>query len=738
MKRLLSLLALVFLGFIIGLPAAFAQQKAPSSTNQLLLTLNPDTAFTFVDTPIDIDVMANDVETNVGKAIVLIDVATQPRNGAATVERNGTPVDASDDFVRYTPGPGFIGKDSLRYIAESVFTSNAPKSAASTADTAWVFIFINRVPVGEDDAFQVLPNETTNLDVLDNDTDADDDALRVESIETAPENGTADILAQTVIAYTPDADFTGADSLEYVVFDGKNGRDTVQVNITVNTPPVAVNDSTTTQPGKELNVDVLANDSDPEGGPLTIGGISMGPANGTAMINGNVISYTPQAGFAGSDTFDYVAADQLGGVDTASVFVQVNTPPVAEDDTVETPFETPSDFDVLTNDTDADGNPLTITAVSPAPAHGTAEIINSGKAIRYTPDADFFGLDTFDYTIADGIGGEDQATVTVAVVAESPVQFIHNALEADPVDVYVNGTRLLDDFAFRTATPFLDLDSGPAQVDVTLGNAPDNSAPLFSTALDLAPSEAYIVIAQGIAGEDFTLLVKDNARVVASNAQDAEHLITNGVPDSPGSGIDIRVLDPTANNLPTFLLANNLRFGEIKGYLILEPGILNIDATDFTNDTLYDAYRFDWSALVGKTFTLLASGRLNPISDEEAFTLIAFDADGNALVPDVVTATEETEELPTEFALHGNYPNPFNPTTTIRFDLPETAEVRLDVVDMLGRRVMTVPVQRVEAGANRALEVDASRLASGTYLYRLIIRTATDTMAKNGRMMLIK
>lgn len=101
-------------------------------------------------------------------------------------------------------------------------------------------------------------------------------------------------------------------------------------------------------------------------------------------------------------------------------------------------------------------------------------------------------------------------------------------------------------------------------------------------------------------------------------------------------------------------------------------------------------------------------------------------------------ATEGTDALPTEFALLGNYPNPFNPTTSIQFDLPETAEVSLVVVDMLGRNVMTIPAQTMQAGAKRSIQVNASNLASGMYLYRLIATSANDTHVMTGRMMLVK
>ncbi|MBO6575505.1 MAG: T9SS type A sorting domain-containing protein [Rhodothermales bacterium] len=95
-------------------------------------------------------------------------------------------------------------------------------------------------------------------------------------------------------------------------------------------------------------------------------------------------------------------------------------------------------------------------------------------------------------------------------------------------------------------------------------------------------------------------------------------------------------------------------------------------------------------------------------------------------------------ELPEDFALLGNYPNPFNPSTNISFDLPASAEVTVEVYDMLGRRVMVLPVQTVQAGAKRSIQLNASQLASGSYFYRVIAQMESKTQVDNGRMLLIK
>ena len=96
------------------------------------------------------------------------------------------------------------------------------------------------------------------------------------------------------------------------------------------------------------------------------------------------------------------------------------------------------------------------------------------------------------------------------------------------------------------------------------------------------------------------------------------------------------------------------------------------------------------------------------------------------------------ESLPTTFALHGNYPNPFVHETTVAFDLPEEAKVQLEVYDLLGRRVVSVPPQRLSAGAQRTLALDASRLTTGAYFYRLHAEMASGSVTKTGRMTLVR
>ncbi len=111
----------------------------------------------------------------------------------------------------------------------------------------------------------------------------------------------------------------------------------------------------------------------------------------------------------------------------------------------------------------------------------------------------------------------------------------------------------------------------------------------------------------------------------------------------------------------------------------------------------------------------------------------------NGQVSNAVHVSNEDEgRIPTDFELRGNYPNPFNPTTSVQFDLPEAALVAIRVVDLLGREVMTVPSQMYQAGALQRVEIDASSLASGMYVYQVQARGVSSTYVKSATMTLIK
>jgi hypothetical protein len=275
-----------------------------------------------------------------------------------------------------------------------------------------VSITVNAPPVAVNDSYTVQENSSNNsLAVLANDSDPDGDPLTITNTST-PGHGTATINGSSVL-YTPTAGYFGPDSFSYTISDGQGGTASASVSITVNAPPVAVNDSYTVQENSSNNsLAVLANDSDPDGDPLTITNAST-PGHGMTTINGSNVLYTPTAGYFGPDSFTYTISDGQGGTASASVSITVNAPPVAVNDSYTVQENSSNNsLAVLANDSDPDGDPLTITNTS-TPGHGTATI--NGSNVLYTPTAGYFGPDSFSYTISDGQGGVSTASVSITV-----------------------------------------------------------------------------------------------------------------------------------------------------------------------------------------------------------------------------------------------------------------------------------------------------------------------------------
>jgi len=194
--------------------------------------------------------------------------------------------------------------------------------------------------------------------------------------------------------------------------------------------PVAVDDSVTMDEDTSVLVDVLANDSDPDGDPLTIDSVTE-PEHGTVTIEGDKVRYTPDKDYYGTDSFSYTATD---GVDTATATVTVtviliNDAPVAVDDVVSTLQETLASFALRATDVDVDPSaplkhPLVFEIIS-GPAHGeisgdltevSYELPHAGYVdMTYSPEPGFTGNDTITFSVTDPFGLYDTAVIEIMV-----------------------------------------------------------------------------------------------------------------------------------------------------------------------------------------------------------------------------------------------------------------------------------------------------------------------------------
>jgi hypothetical protein len=365
----------------------------------------PDHVTTLPGTPVTFRVLDNDE----GQGLTLIAV-TSPAFGGLAVH--------PDRSMTYTPAAGFVGTDGFTYVIRD--------DAGATAEGG-VTLVVNSPPVARDDAAATTAGVAVDIAVLANDDDPDGDPLTLAGVAT-PGHGTVEVLPDQRLRYRPQEGFTGGDSFAYSVMDPRGAGASAMVSVTVsdpNRPPVAAPDVAATTAGNPVTLDLLANDSDPDGDPLTLTGFTL-PAHGSLAVNvDRTVTYTPAPGFLGADGFTYTIADGRGGTAVGEVTITVveepNRPPVAAPDVATTPAGTPVTLDLLANDSDPDGDPLTLTGLT-LPAHGTLTV-NPDRSVTYTPAAGFEGEEGFTYAISDGRGGTAVGEVTITVLPPAPPAF---------------------------------------------------------------------------------------------------------------------------------------------------------------------------------------------------------------------------------------------------------------------------------------------------------------------------
>ena len=368
-----------------------------------------DLAATSQDSAVKINVIANDSDVE-GDNLV-IDTVTQGGNGGSTVIE-------ADNTVTFIPAAGFLGDDTFTY------TISDGNNGFATATVTVTVNAVNNAPVANNDG-PVSTNEDApiTIDVASNDTDVDGNlAPSTAVIVSNPLLGTVANNGDGSFTYTPNVDINGADSFSYMVAD-TNGlvSNEATVTIVINPmpdPPVANDDASSLNISESTAavINVILNDTDPDGDldPTNLT-VIIAPTNGTAVSNGDgTVTYTPNVGFIGQDTFVYQVCDVALACDTATVTVTVdgNRPPDAVDDPdVTTGQGDPVIIEVLVNDIDEDGDQLTVIQFSQG-TRGTVTA-NADGTLTYSPNSNFKGTDSFTYTIADGRGGMDTATVTI-------------------------------------------------------------------------------------------------------------------------------------------------------------------------------------------------------------------------------------------------------------------------------------------------------------------------------------
>ncbi len=293
---------------------------------------NSDAISTPEDTPVVIDVVANDTDVDGNLDPTTVTILTEPTNGTATVD----PVTGE---ITYTPDPNYSGPDSFTY--EVCDTDGECSVTEATVSTT--VVEIDDPPVADDDTATTDEDTPVTVDVVANDTDVDGnlDPTSVTIVD-GPANGTATVDPVTgEVTYIPDPDYNGPDTITYQVCDTSPTPlcDTATISVTVNPvddAPVANPDSAATPEDTPVVIDVAANDTDADGNldPTTVT-ILTGPTNGTATVDPATgeLTYTPNPNYNGPDTITYQICDTSTPplCDTTPVTITVdpvNDPPV--------------------------------------------------------------------------------------------------------------------------------------------------------------------------------------------------------------------------------------------------------------------------------------------------------------------------------------------------------------------------------------------------------------------------
>lgn len=639
-------------------------------------------------------VLANDTDDGGGTLEAIL--AKEPENGTLDFAADGT--------FTYTPAPDFFGTDDFVYQASDGDT------LSDSIDVAIEVTAVNDPPVVPDASVEVA-EDVPQVIVLEG-TDVEEDAITYR-VSTAPMLGAVTIEGDRA-TYRPNDGVSGQDSFGIIGSDGTDDSEEATISITIesrNDAPSTQSDSYSTAEDTPLEVDsatgVLANDSDADGNALqtTLTGSTR---NGSLVLaEDGGFTYTPDQDFHGEDGFTYSVSDGV-----------TNSPDVAVTISVEAVNDVPSAENlslvlaqgrgtVELAGTDVDGDVLAFEIVA-GPDHGSASI--SGSMLTYEAGPAFPGSDRLTYIATDGGTSSPSAEVLVsggaAAVATSAT-----------VDDYVTDEDQI--LTVDASTGVLANDSGPVGLTAAISRQPTSGS------LTLGSDGSF----EYRPNPDF--FGTDTFRYQAISGSASSEAVVS---------VRVRPVND-APSMPLIVYPSNGATLILSGDPDREFAVQWSSSTDPENDAV--TYRWELVDDVGGTLLSGLTGSSTEVRHRHGDLAAALTAsglptgtlttlvhwvmasDGTAEVRSrpfeirafrgAVTGTETSEELPDRVMLGSNYPNPFNPTTVLRFGLPAPGAVRLRVIDPTGRTIRVVADGEFAAGWH-ALPFHARGIASGIYL----------------------
>ena len=527
--------------------------------------------------------------------------------------------------LTYTPNPGFYGEDSFTFKVND---------GAIDSEVATISITINPVnsaPVADTQFLTTDEDEALEITLTGSDIDGDDLTFTIVdnpahgNLQGDPPN----------LTYTPNQDFNGEDSFTFIVNDGILDSELATISITinpVNDAPIADDQLVQTNRNRSLPITLTGSDVDDD---LLTFHIVSGPFHGTLNGEPPELTYIPNAGFSGTDSFEFTAFDGQAASLPALVTIivdDVNNPPMAEEQSLSTDEDVP--LDIMLSGSDPDNDPITYTIVD-HPSFG----VLSGEApnLTYTPDPDYHGEDSFTFMVFDGQLTSDPATVAITINPVNDVPVVEDQSLTTDEDVALEITLT----AFDVDGDDLDyiLVTGPNH-----GNLEGN-----------APTLTYIPEADYYGEDSFTFKVNDGTvdsavatiSITINPVNDAPVVDNQSLTTDEDEALEITLTgsDVDGDDL-TFTIVNNPAHGSLEGDA---PNLTYTPDQDFNGE---DSFTFIVNDGILDSEVATVSITINsindaPIADDQlvqtnrnksvTITLTGSDVDGDVLTFNIVS-----------------------------------------------------------------------------------------------------
>ncbi|RYF78847.1 MAG: tandem-95 repeat protein, partial [Comamonadaceae bacterium] len=458
----------------------------------------------------------------------------------------------------YTPASNYHGADSFEVIVSD------GKGGSVTVSVPVTITPVNDAPVASAPALDTDVNVPVAGQVTASDPDGD---VLSYAVAMPPAHGTVALDPETgAYTYTPADGYSGSDSFQLVVSDGKGGTVTVTVPVTIDAAPQPGNQNpSATAPAlttpEDSPIDGKVTGTDPDGDALTYA-VGQPPVHGVVTLNPTTgtYTYTPAANYHGNDSFSVVVSDGRGGSVTVSVPVTVtpvNDAPVAPNQNLTVAEDTPLSGQV--GGSDVDGDALSY-ALNTGPVNGSVTLNPNSGQFTYTPNANFHGTDSFIVTVSDGRGGTVNSTITIGVTPVNDAPTTANQALTTPEDVALGGQ-------------IQALDTDGDSLSYTLSTAPQHG----SLSLNPATGQFVYTPAANYNGSDsFVVTVSDGKGGVVTSTVTVGVTPANDAPVTADQSLSVDANTPlggqvVASDVDGDVLGYGVLTAPMNGTLVLNP-----------------------------------------------------------------------------------------------------------------------------------------------------------------------